>query len=161
MVVRTENLREAPFVEWNHGVTVNESRAGVSFSRTVNCAGSSSIIATPRISIVDIIASAPDDLVEAPPAGDASGPYRLGSRLDLTAARDLQQDLRSRLAAGAVVLDAQDVERMSTPCLQVVLAAGRAATAANVPFRIVGTSETFSAAVVELGLKSQFSIWME
>lgn len=111
---------------------------------------------------MDIIVSAPDGLDEAPPSGGGvSGAYRLGRRLDLMAARDLQQDLKSRLAAGAVVLDAQDVERMSTPCLQVVLAAGRAATVANVPFRIVGASETFSAAVVELGLNSQFSIWME
>lgn len=156
-----QKLREAPFVATNNGATVNESLVCASFKDPASSAGSSSIIAKPWISIVDIIVSAPDDLDEAPPSGGVSGAYRLASRLDLTAARDLQQDLKSRLAAGAVVLDAQDVERMSTPCLQVVLAAGRAAMAANVPFRIVGASETFSAAVVELGLNSQFSIWME
>ncbi|PDT88762.1 anti-anti-sigma factor [Bradyrhizobium sp. Y36] len=89
-----------------------------------------------------------------------TGGHRLPSQLDLTAARKLQDEIRSRLASGAVVLDAGAVDRLSTPCVQVLLAAGRAAASADVSFRIANASGAFSAAVVELGLETQFRNWM-
>ncbi|WP_311982466.1 STAS domain-containing protein [Bradyrhizobium japonicum] len=89
-----------------------------------------------------------------------AGGYRLPSQLDLTSARKLKDDIGSRLAAGAVVVDAGAVDRLSTPCVQVLVAAALAAASANVPFRIANASEVFRAAVVELGLETQFRNWM-
>ena len=91
---------------------------------------------------------------------DPADAYRLPGSLDLTAARELRDDLQSRMMVGAVTMDAAGVDRLSTPCVQVLLAAGRAAASANVSFRILNASEVFRTAVAELGLKSQFSNWM-
>ncbi|WP_431204584.1 STAS domain-containing protein [Bradyrhizobium betae] len=93
-------------------------------------------------------------------AEPVAGGHRLPSQLDLTAARQLQDDIRSRLASGAVVLDAGAVDRLSTPCVQILLAAGLAAASADVSFRIANASEVFTTAVVELGLETQFRNWM-
>lgn len=86
--------------------------------------------------------------------------HRLPNVLGLTAARELRDDIKARLASGVVVLDAEAVDRVSTPCVQVLLAAGLAAASANASFRIVNGSQAFSAAVVDLGLESQFRNWM-
>ena len=46
--------------------------------------------------------------------------------LDLTAAEPLQRELLSAFAdGGAVTLDASQVQRVSSPCLQVLVAAAR------------------------------------
>jgi chemotaxis protein CheX len=90
----------------------------------------------------------------------ASGPHGLPQVLDLTEARSLRDDMMALLRSGAIMLDAGAVERMSTPCAQVLLAAGQAAEAANCQFQIVNASDCFQAAVVDLGLQSQFTNWM-
>jgi chemotaxis protein CheX len=90
----------------------------------------------------------------------SSGPHYLPQLLDLTVARSLRDDMMALLQNGAIVLDAGAVERMSTPCAQVLLAAGRAAEAANSQFQIVNASDCFRAAIVDLGLQSQFTNWM-
>jgi chemotaxis protein CheX len=89
------------------------------------------------------------------------GPHSLPQTLDLTQAHGLQQSLMALLGGGgAVVLDASAVERMSTPCMQVLLAAGLAAQAANSQLQIVNASDVFLAAVADLGLQPQFTKWM-
>jgi anti-anti-sigma regulatory factor len=80
--------------------------------------------------------------------------------LDLARAAELRDDMIRLLAQGALVLDAGAVERMSTPSLQVLLAAGRAAEGAGSGFQIVNASEGFRAAVVDLGLEAEFKNWV-
>jgi chemotaxis protein CheX len=87
-------------------------------------------------------------------------PYGLPQILDLTQARGLRDRLIALLATSTVVLDASVVERMSTPCAQVLLAAGRAAEAADARFQIVNASHVFRAALADLGLQSEFGNWM-
>ena len=84
----------------------------------------------------------------------------LAQVLDLTQARVLRENMMALLQNGAMVLDAGAVERMSTPCVQVLLAAGYAAAAANSRFQIVNASDSFRAALADLGLQSQFTDWM-
>jgi chemotaxis protein CheX len=90
----------------------------------------------------------------------ADGRYRVPATLDLTAARDLRERLVAMLSGRDVVLDASAVERMSTPCMQVLLAAGRSADAAKVSFQIVDASDAFRAAVADLGLEKPFCNWV-
>lgn len=77
---------------------------------------------------------------------------KLASSLDLTAAEPLLRQLRDALRDGAVLLDGADVERASTPCLQVLAATAIAARKGDLPFRILGASPVLAAAIADLGL---------
>ncbi|MGY3454456.1 STAS domain-containing protein [Bradyrhizobium sp. USDA 4353] len=91
----------------------------------------------------------------------ASVAYALPQMLDLTQAVPLRDEMVRLAAAGSIALDASGVERMSTPCVQILLAAARGAKAANKPFKITQASELFRTAVAELGLRNEFEDWME
>ena len=86
--------------------------------------------------------------------------YRLPSVLDLTGAQSLRDTLVALLGDGSLLLDASAVERMSTPCVQVLLAAARAADLAGSPFQVLDASEVFQAALADLGLQDEFKKWM-
>ncbi|MGO9357708.1 MAG: STAS domain-containing protein [Xanthobacteraceae bacterium] len=81
--------------------------------------------------------------------------------LDLTQAQALRDRVADHLRAGALNLDAGAVERASTPCLQVLLAAGRAAERAGTAYRILNASDAFGSALADLGLRAEFSKWMD
>jgi len=106
------------------------------------------------------ITPTPEDETAGSPSEQPSGPYCLPQTLDLTHARSLRETMIALLPRSAIVLDASAVERMSTPCAQVLLAAGQAAEEANSRFQIVNASECFQAAIDDLGLQSQFTNWM-
>lgn len=95
-------------------------------------------------------------------AADSSDvPHALSQMLDLVQATHLRDDMM-RLARGEdIQLDAAAVERMSTPCAQVLLATGRAAQASKKSFKIINASETFRTAIADLGLQSEFGKWMD
>ncbi|MDO9474660.1 MAG: STAS domain-containing protein [Caulobacter sp.] len=80
--------------------------------------------------------------------------------LDLTGAQSLRDTLVALLGNGSVLLDASAVERMSTPCAQVLLAAARAADLAGSSFQLVSASDVFRAALADLGLQAEFKKWM-
>jgi anti-anti-sigma regulatory factor len=78
--------------------------------------------------------------------------------LDLTRAHALRDTVAALIARGTdVALDAAAVERMSTPCAQILLAAGRAV---GPSFKIVNSSDVFRAAIADLGLQREFSKWV-
>ena len=106
-----------------------------------------------------MIATAGDESITSE-SETGNGRYSVPATLDLTAARDLRDRLGAMLSGSGVVLDMSAVERMSTPCMQVLLAAGRAADATKVSFQIVDASDAFRGAVADLGLESQFCNWM-
>lgn len=81
--------------------------------------------------------------------------------LDLLQAPLLRDQLVRLQGAPGIVLDAGEVERVSTPCAQVLLAAGRAAQAAQRAFKITNPSEVFKAAIADLGLQAEFTNWVE
>lgn len=94
-------------------------------------------------------------------SASASGAHLLPQMLDLVQAMHLRDDMMRLVAADSILLDAAAVERMSTPCAQILLAAARAAAASRKPFKITKASETFRTAIADLGLESEFSNWME
>lgn len=90
----------------------------------------------------------------------SDGGGSLPASLDFTQAQPLRDGLAALLARNPeLTLDASAVERMSTPCAQLLLAAGRSISATG-NFRIVNASEHFRTALVDLGLQSEFSQWM-
>ncbi len=81
--------------------------------------------------------------------------------LDMIQATPLRTLLAELVVGTPLVLDASEVERMSTPCAQVLLATGRAATSAGLPFRIRNASGAFQTAIADLGLQADFTNWMD
>jgi chemotaxis protein CheX len=77
---------------------------------------------------------------------------QLAPSLDLTEAEALCLALRDRLQDGALLLDGSAVERISTPCLQVLAAAAASAERCGAEFRLVRTSSALSVAIADLGL---------
>lgn len=88
-------------------------------------------------------------VAEVEPSGT---PLVLPAVLDLTAAEPLCRALRERVPAGPVLLDGSKVERVSTPCLQVLAAGAAAALAAGRGFHVRAPSQVLSEAVADLGL---------
>jgi chemotaxis protein CheX len=98
------------------------------------------------------------DLTHGQDSDDTSN--RLPQVLDLTQAQNLRDAMVARLSDGRLVLDASAVERMSTPCVQVLLATGRAADLVGSAFQIVDASDVFRTALADLGLHAEFKNWM-
>jgi anti-anti-sigma regulatory factor len=72
--------------------------------------------------------------------------------LDLTAAADLKRDLLAIAASGpGGTIDASQVRRITTPCLQVLVAARRSGDGGPA-FRLVNPSTAFLAALSTLAL---------
>jgi chemotaxis protein CheX len=86
---------------------------------------------------------------------------RLPQVLDFAHAGRLRDAMIFAFANGPVLLDASDVERMSTPAAQVMLAAGRASDASHIDFQIVNPSEAFRNGLIDLGLEAEFKHWMD
>lgn len=80
--------------------------------------------------------------------------------LDLANAQTLFESLKSIGDDQPVTLDASAVERMSTPCVQILLAKARAVTAQGSSFRIVSASPAFVTALSDIGLEPEFKNWM-
>jgi anti-anti-sigma regulatory factor len=97
---------------------------------------------------------------DVPPGQASAGASNtLPQVLDLTQAQNLRDSMTTLLADGALVLDASEVERMSTPCAQVLLATGRAADLAGSSFQIINVSDVFRSALADLGLQAEFKNW--
>lgn len=85
---------------------------------------------------------------------------RLPALLDLLAADQLLQNLKDALMISSVLdVNGQDVERASTPCIQILLAAAQAATESGGRLRITASSEILAGSFSELGLETHFKQW--
>ena len=84
----------------------------------------------------------------------------LGPVLDIRAAAPLRDGLQKALKGGKpIVLDAAHVDRLSTPCIQVLLAAGKSAEAAACRIVLEQASDAFVAAFSDLGLYANLMSW--
>jgi len=84
----------------------------------------------------------------------ASPALPLLATLDLSAAEALRRDLATQLSAGGILLDGSAVERVATPCLQVLAAAAAMARDSNQTFRLYQASDALRAATFDLGLNA-------
>jgi chemotaxis protein CheX len=84
----------------------------------------------------------------------------LGPVLDIRAAGPLRDGLQKALKRGKpVVVDAAQVDRLSTPCIQVLLAASKSAEAGSVRIVLAQASDPFVAAFGDLGLFAALMSW--
>jgi chemotaxis protein CheX len=84
----------------------------------------------------------------------------LEASLDLVAAMRLREQTSEAIARStSVVIDASAVERITTPCVQVLVAAARTAAAEGRTFTVGGASGAFEAAFLDLGLGELYQTW--
>ncbi len=84
-------------------------------------------------------------------------PFLLPAELDLAAADSLCRALNAALAEGGITAEGAQVERVSTPCLQVLAAAATTARMRRQPFRLTNPSDVLRSAIADLGLHQVLS----
>jgi anti-anti-sigma regulatory factor len=83
-----------------------------------------------------------------------------GPVLDIRTAGPLRDGLQKALKRGKpVVIDAAQVDRLSTPCIQVLLAASKSAEAGGGRIVLAQASDAFVAAFGDLGLFASLMSW--
>jgi anti-anti-sigma regulatory factor len=98
------------------------------------------------------------DLIDTGPRLRAS----LGADLGLSAAGPLRAALLEVLAHGKPIeIDARAVARISTPCVQVLLAAAASARGCGQAFVLTEASDAFIAGFSDLGLFPALMSWHE
>jgi anti-anti-sigma regulatory factor len=78
--------------------------------------------------------------------------------LDLAAAEPLRRALAAAIADGGIALDGAAVERVATPCLQILAAAAAACAKKLLPFRLHHPSGALNDAITDLGLRQAIPI---
>lgn len=102
------------------------------------------------------------DLNGSEDGGDPSAGRRLARDLDLTAATALREQCLELMSMGGdVEIDVSDVESVTTPCIQVLLAAERSLAADGRTLRVAGDSDSMRRAFADLGLGEHYRNWSE
>jgi anti-anti-sigma regulatory factor len=78
--------------------------------------------------------------------------------LDMVAAAELKVALESAMDEGGVRIEAADVQRVSTPALQVLAAAARSYAQRGLPFAFGGCARPLSEGAVLLGIADVLGI---
>ncbi|MCP5361818.1 MAG: STAS domain-containing protein [Hyphomicrobiales bacterium] len=94
-------------------------------------------------------------------AGSGSGgTFVLPASMDITYVSRLHDEMCKRVDVdGDVELDAEGVERLTTPCVQVLLSLAKTLEGRGKSLKITAASEAFSAAMYDLGLCTQMEQW--
>lgn len=96
------------------------------------------------------------------PSTDEAAVITLPLVLDLGGAQILRETLlHAGSAAGRMMVDAAQVERIGTPAIQVLLAAARAQAANDRPFTLRQPSEVVVKAFEDLGLIEEMNRWSD
>jgi chemotaxis protein CheX len=88
----------------------------------------------------------------------APSPIQLPPVLDLAAAEPLRRELTARWGDGELRLNGAAVERIATPCLQVLAAAALSARNRQAAFRLSRPSDALRAAIADLGLRQTIPV---
>ncbi len=90
----------------------------------------------------------------------AMGEVKLPSEMDLLSAEGLRDTLLNVLNEDkGLLIDASDVERVSTPCIEVLVAAQKSCAEAGYDFKISNSSQILVEAFSALGLDEYFKGW--
>ena len=88
--------------------------------------------------------------------------YSLAASLDLLAAQTLRDDLLERFHGdGGLTISAEAVERISTPCIEVLVATSNAFSGTERKFRVESSSACFDDAMHTLGLTEYLVRWRQ
>jgi anti-anti-sigma regulatory factor len=84
----------------------------------------------------------------------------LPARLSINSAAELRKNLMNLLDGnGSIEIDASEVERITTPCIQIIIAMEKSTASAGRKFKVVNPSAAFSDAFATLGLSSYLQSW--
>jgi chemotaxis protein CheX len=84
----------------------------------------------------------------------------LPAALDATAAAELLSAMRKAVLRGRpLAIDCSDVTRLSTPCVQILLASEKALAAVDQTMAVSACSEEFAAAMNDFGLEEKLEAW--
>ena len=92
--------------------------------------------------------------------GQKPSAVALPRALDLSFANELLADIRARDGDPILTLDGSAVDYASTPCVQILLAAGLQRDATDCSLVIRDASDAFRRAIDDFGLQSEFTKWM-
>jgi len=91
---------------------------------------------------------------------DDATQLKLAATMDLRAAEPLLHSMQEAMGQGGkLVVDAAAVDRLSTPCVQVLITALQHMEQNTMPFVIKSPSEAFVSAFDDLGLFSYLMKW--
>jgi anti-anti-sigma regulatory factor len=84
----------------------------------------------------------------------------LPSVLDIRTAKSFYDEIKAVSKAGAnIVINGENVEKITTPAIQVLLASSIAACKKKGSFKVESFSPQLERAFVTIGLESQFNKW--
>lgn len=93
-------------------------------------------------------------------ANESTTAVQLPEVLTITAAPDLKNLLLNMLdTSSGLNIDAKNVERITTPCVQILIAAANMCAADGKSFKLISPSPAFSDALTMLGLSSYLQSW--
>ena len=91
---------------------------------------------------------------------DPKSPLALSGCLDFSSVQKLADDLLNIDTDGpAIRVDANEVEQIGTPAVQVLVAAALQAEADGQSFKVVNKTDVFQGAFEDLGLSEQVEKW--
>ena len=82
------------------------------------------------------------------------------SSMDIMAAEEIKQLLLEAINNAAnIVVDAAKVERLTTPCIQLLIAFDQELKNQNTTFKITNASDAFINALEDVGLDEKYQEW--
>ncbi len=96
------------------------------------------------------------------PQPKAASSLKLREVLDISYAERFRKELMEyfeKSAKQGVQLDASSVNRITTPCVQILLSLAKSCGLAKVNFKLSSPSEAFTRAFSDLGLTNELTSW--
>ncbi|MCC3861224.1 STAS domain-containing protein [Pseudemcibacter aquimaris] len=85
---------------------------------------------------------------------------KLSPVMDLVAANDFKVQLESQLNdKSEITIDGSEVERILTPCIQLIVATDNELKKNNSKLIVTNASDAFISAVTDLGLEKEYKDW--
>ncbi len=103
-----------------------------------------------------------EDAATAAETRGASSEVSLPATLNLNSAETLRQALMDAISgSGGAVVDGSQVMRVDSPCLQVLLAAGRDVEADGRTFALCNPSDQLRSAFEDIGMSAELNRWRQ
>jgi len=99
--------------------------------------------------------------IKKKPSVKLSG-FKLREVLDISVAEKFKDEVIEYLEKSSktgVILDAEKVSRITTPCIQVIISLEKSCKLSSINFKILTPSDAFKKVFAELGLSKQLNDW--
>lgn len=91
----------------------------------------------------------------------STGAFKLGASLDISHAERVCAEMRKYIskAKGKIILDASEVERITTPCIQILLSVAHLSKRDGLSFKVSSPTDVFCTAMEDIGLSDELKEW--